>query len=181
MLCRRCGRTWIEHHPNNKMCLGVDSDAPATYWQPSGRLYDEMVAPSIPTGTKLTDVEWQMYIHPEVDEVRIVDPNTGGEKGQKPQRFSLIPTRFLWDLATHYGVGARKYEDRNWERGYKWSLSLDAFNRHLNQWLRGEQVDAETGSHHLIAAIWHLIALWFYDVNNKGTDDIVDRSPTVAR
>lgn len=105
-------------------------------------------------------------------EVRVIDPTTGGEKGQKPQRFSLIPVEFLWALAEHYGVGARKYADRNWERGYKWSLSLDASERHKAQFLLGERFDKETGSHHLIAAIWHLVALYIFDMRNLGTNDI---------
>jgi len=105
-------------------------------------------------------------------EVRIKDPLTGGEKGQKPQRFSLIPADFLWALATHYGVGARKYEDRNWEKGYNWSLSEDAFSRHFSQWKHGETHDEETGTHHLICAAWHIIALWWFDTHSKGTDNI---------
>jgi hypothetical protein len=105
-------------------------------------------------------------------EVRVTDPITGGEKGQKPQRFSLIPIQFLWALATHYGIGGQKYADRNWERGYAWSLSLDAHGRHLAAFLNGERDDIETGSHHLIAAIWHLIALYIFDVRNLGTDDV---------
>jgi hypothetical protein len=112
-------------------------------------------------------------------EVIVTDPETGGKKGQKLQRFSLIPRDFLWALASHYGVGAKKYEDRNWERGYKWSLSQDAAERHLNQWLEAVRTqqpqmkyDEETGTHHLIAAIWHLIALFVFDKRDLGTNDI---------
>lgn len=106
------------------------------------------------------------------EEVRVTDPVSGGQKGQKLARFSLIPYEFLLALAEHYGKGARKYEDRNWELGYKWSLSYDAHSRHMNQWLRGEDNDQETGSNHLIAAIWHLIALYIYQLRKKGTDDL---------
>jgi hypothetical protein len=120
---------------------------------------------------------------PGAGEVRIVDPATGGEKGAKVQRFSLIPSDFLWALATHYGVGARKYADDNWKRGYSWRLSLDAHNRHLSQWLGGfigpegawrdpEDNDPETGSSHLVAAAWHLVALWWFHRYGRGTDDI---------
>ena len=108
----------------------------------------------------------------KTDEVRVTDPTTGGQKGSKLARFSLIPREFLWELAEHYGRGAFKYEDRNWEKGYKWSLSQDALERHLNQWLLGEDLDAETGTHHLIASIWHLVALYTYQVRGLGTDDI---------
>lgn len=112
-------------------------------------------------------------------EVRTVDPNTGGEKGAKLQRFSLIPTDFIWALASHYGLGARKYADRNWEKGYKWSLTLDAMMRHLSQWLEGEDDDPETGSSHLIAVAWHVVALWWFHRHGKGTNDVrtFDRQP----
>lgn len=106
------------------------------------------------------------------DEMRVVDPKTGGEKGQKTAQFSLIPAQWLWALAEHYGIGASKYSAKNWEKGYDWSLSLDASQRHLHQWLMGERYDVETGSHHLIAAAWHLIALWYFDTMGKGTDSI---------
>ena len=110
-------------------------------------------------------------------EVRVIDPVSGGEKGSKEQTFHLIPSLWLWQMAEHYGKGMKKYVARNWERGYKWSLSLDAHNRHLNQWLRMETLDPETGSHHLIAAAWHLIALWFFQLYQRGTDDIRFQDP----
>lgn len=107
-----------------------------------------------------------------IAEVRVTDPTTGGQKGTKLQRFSLIPADWLWALAEHYGLGARKYDDRNWEKGYVWHLSCDAMERHYTAWKMGEDLDAETGSHHLIAAAWHLIALWWFQKHNKGTDDV---------
>lgn len=106
------------------------------------------------------------------EEVRVVDPKTGGEKGSKLARFSLIPPEFVWALAEHYGKGAKKYEDRNWERGYKWSLSIDALERHLAQWKQGETHDAETGTHHLIAVAWHACALFIFSLRGLGTDDV---------
>lgn len=102
----------------------------------------------------------------------MVDPVTGGEKGAKEERFSLIPPAFLWELAHHFGVGARKYADRNWEAGYKWSLSYDALQRHVHQWLMGEKLDPETGTHHLICAAWHCCALFIFDRRGLGTNDI---------
>lgn len=109
---------------------------------------------------------------PTSKETITIDPITGGKKGAKLARFSLIPPDFLWALAEHYGVGSQKYDDRNWEKGYKWSLSLDAHGRHLSQWLQGEDNDEETGSNHLIASVWHLIALWWFAKRGRGTDDV---------
>lgn len=42
-------------------------------------------------------------------EHRVVNPVTGGAKGQKLARFDLIPPDALWALAEHFGKGATKY------------------------------------------------------------------------
>jgi len=105
------------------------------------------------------------------DEVRVTDPKTGGQKGMKLARFDLIPPEYEWELAEHYGKGAKKYADRNWEKGYDWSLAYQALRRHLNQWWRGEDRDPETGTHHLIAVIWHAIALYTFQLRGLGNDN----------
>lgn len=107
-----------------------------------------------------------------VNEVRMVDAATGGEKCSKKARFDLIPPQPLWALAEHYGVGAEKYADRNWEKGYRWGLSMAALERHLYLWKMGERIDKETGSNHLTAVIWHAIALYEFERRGLGTDDI---------
>lgn len=109
-------------------------------------------------------------------EVRITDITTGGEKGRKIDRYDLIPPEFEDALARHYGEGAKKYEDRNWEKGYKWHLSYRALRSHLNAWVRGESYDQETKSHHLICVAWHAIALFIFETRGLGTDDIRRKS-----
>jgi len=98
---------------------------------------------------------------------------TGGEKGQKLARFDLIPAGPLRRLAEHYGYGAFKYEDRNWERGYPWSLNFSALNRHLWAWWGGENVDpdSEHGTLHLTAVAWHAFALLEFMETKPEYDD----------
>lgn len=105
-------------------------------------------------------------------EVRTVS-STGGEKGVKPERFDLIPAVFVKELAHHYGRGAAKYEDRNWERGYEWSKSYGALNRHLWAFWNGEDYDEETGSPHIVAVGWHASVLtqFLLDPARYGTFD----------
>ena len=91
-------------------------------------------------------------------EVRVTS-TTGGQKGTKPQRFDLIPAGALTLLAELYGRGAAKYEDRNWERGYDWSLSFAALNRHLWAFWSGEDIDAEMELPHLASVAFHTFAL----------------------
>ena len=107
------------------------------------------------------------------EEQMSIDPDTGARKGKKLEMFHLIPFDFLWALARHYGVGAQKYDDRNWEKGLRWSLIYNSMQRHIGQFVSGERLDKETGSHHLVCAAWHIIALWWYDNHRKGTDDLV--------
>lgn len=104
-------------------------------------------------------------------ETRVVDSLTGGEKGSKLSRFDLLPWDAIWALAEHYGRGAEKYADRNWEKGYRWGLSHAALHRHLAAWWNGEDIDAETGSNHMLAVAWHALALWWWQAHAKGTDD----------
>lgn len=106
-----------------------------------------------------------------VGERRVVNATTGGAKGQKLARFDLLPADALRQVAEHYGKGAAKYEDRNWERGYDWSLSFSAMQRHAWQWWNGEDVDEETGSSHLAAVIFHALALLTFDKTHPELDD----------
>lgn len=90
---------------------------------------------------------------------RRVTSSTGGQKGQKSARFDLIDSDFLWQLAEVCGMGAEKYDDENWRKGYPWGLSYGALQRHLHQFLQGEDVDAESGRSHLAHAAWHCMVL----------------------
>ena len=89
----------------------------------------------------------------------------------KPERFDLIPIGALTALARHYGAGAEKYDDNQWRKGYEFSKSYAALLRHLTQWWGGEDIDAELGSHHLDAVIWHAVALRTFVDEHPDFDD----------
>lgn len=104
-------------------------------------------------------------------EVRVKDPTTGGEKGSKLSRYDLIPSYPLELLAQHYGRGAQKYEENNWRKGYKWGLSFAAMMRHAWAFWKGEDIDPETGSPHLVAVAWHAFALLEFSRKYPNLDD----------
>jgi hypothetical protein len=104
-------------------------------------------------------------------ETLVVDPDTGGKKGQKRARFDLVPSEALWELAEHYGYGATKYDDHNWRKGYAWSLSFAALQRHAWKFWAGEDVDPESGSHHLAAVAFHALALLTFAHTHPEKDD----------
>ena len=104
-------------------------------------------------------------------EVRVKDPTTGGEKGQKLCRPDLLPMEPLMQVATHYGVGAKKYSLNNWRKGYAWSLSFAALMRHALQFWNGDDDDQETGSSHMAAVVFHAFALMEFRNTHPELDD----------
>lgn len=103
-------------------------------------------------------------------EVRVIDPKTGGEKGSKPERYDLIPSSALDEVARVYGFGSRKYAVNNWVKGYDWGLSIAALERHISAFKQGEDLDPESGLHHLAHAVFHCLALVTFGQKNLGTD-----------
>ena len=104
-------------------------------------------------------------------EIRITDPDTGAQKGSKPERFDLIPTGALTELARVYGHGAGKYDDHNWRKGYAWHLSYAAMQRHLNSFWGGEDYDPESHLPHLAHAAWHCFTLLTFMKEHPEKDD----------
>ena len=107
----------------------------------------------------------------QAEEVRTVDPKTGGEKGMKLPQMGALEPRSLMEVAKVAGFGAKKYERYNFLKGYNWSLSYDALQRHLHAFWSGEDKDPESGLYHLAHAAWHCLALLSYSILRKGTDD----------
>lgn len=104
------------------------------------------------------------------EEVR-TENATGGQKGSKPSRFDLLPPEALDELARVYGMGAKKYSDTNYLKGYEYRKSLAAMLRHINEWNLGNTYDDESGLHHLSHAAWHCFTLMTYEWNGLGEDD----------
>lgn len=71
-------------------------------------------------------------------------------------RFDLIPPYPLRRLAKHYENGARKYGDRNWEKGQPVSSYIDSMLRHGQDYLSGDRSED-----HLAAVVWNAFAAMF--------------------
>ena len=98
---------------------------------------------------------------PPAGEVRTTS-STGGMKGVKPERFSLLPVEALNSVARLYAFGAIKYAAHNWRKGYEWTKSYDSLMRHATQSLNGEDYDEETGEPHLAGVVFHAFTLMCY-------------------
>jgi len=100
---------------------------------------------------------------------------TGGRKfdGNKLE-YGLLPPLALEETVKVLTFGAQKYERDNWQvvpdskRRY-----FDALQRHVWAWKQGEQIDTESGIHHLAHAMCCLMFLYEHDVKySKETIDI---------
>jgi hypothetical protein len=79
-------------------------------------------------------------------------------KNRGKPRFDLIPPSWGLVLARILTFGARKYEDRNWEKGLPIMETLASAERHLNKVKRGELIDADSGEPNLGLAAWNALA-----------------------
>ena len=75
-------------------------------------------------------------------------------------RFDLIPYEMMERLAKHYEAGAKKYGERNWQKGIpSWSCVNSAM-RHLAKYNDGWKDED-----HLSAVIFNIAAIMYYEKN----------------
>ncbi len=98
-------------------------------------------------------------------------PPKGRKDDTGKPRMDLLPPELLWAVACVLTVGAKKYSDRNWEKGMSWGRIFGALQRHLWAWWHGEKKDPETGFSHLWHAGCCIAFLIAYEERNIGEDD----------
>lgn len=84
-------------------------------------------------------------------------------------RWDLLPMAEIEDIVKVYHAGSKKYGDNNWqnlENGFERYRA--ALMRHLMEYMKGERVDADTGSWHLAQVCWNAIAMLWLDKHDKG-------------
>ncbi len=84
--------------------------------------------------------------------------------------FTLIPQEALLEVAKVFTHGKDKYGVFNYSLGTDYRRYIAASGRHINQWLRGENLD-EIGTNHLANSIASLMMVLDNQLTNKGTDD----------
>jgi len=95
----------------------------------------------------------------------------GRKDDQEKLRYDLIPVELNAAVAAVLGYGAAKYEERNWERGMKWSRPYGALKRHVDAWWGGEPNDPGTEMPHLWHAACCVTFLLAYEARHTGHDD----------
>ena|SRR5580765_836244 len=97
-------------------------------------------------------------------------------------RWDLLPWDALRYLTKVYAYGARKYDDRNWEKGMPYSECFASLMRHYASKFDGEACDPESQLFHTAHAAWNALALLTYELRDIGEDDfgpLVDSGPSL--
>lgn len=85
----------------------------------------------------------------------------------------LVDPGFIRSVARVMGFGVEKYGLWDWMKGYDFSTCYDCTQRHLLAWWDGEDLDPESGEHHLAHAAANLMMLLFY--HRQGRTDLDNR------
>lgn len=85
--------------------------------------------------------------------------------------YHLVPWDAMDEVTAVLRFGAKKYGERNWERGGHWSRDIAACFRHITRWFIGEDLDPESGRNHLAHAICCLFFALAYNLRKVGVDD----------
>lgn len=94
-------------------------------------------------------------------------------KNQGKLRYDLIEPNALKDMVKVLTIGADKYYDWNWFKGFSWSSVLASLKRHIDAFERGEDYDQESGELHIAHAACNVHYLnAFYYMFPQGDDRI---------
>jgi hypothetical protein len=89
--------------------------------------------------------------------------------------FALVPFHLFSGVARVFMGGKLKYAEWNWAKGMGWSVVVDCVFRHLFKWwYMGEDLDPESGEHHIDHIICNLLMLKHY---TRAYPDGDDRPP----
>jgi hypothetical protein len=86
--------------------------------------------------------------------------------------WDLLPVGPIRQVVQVLEFGSGKYDPWNWAKGMSWSRLYASTKRHLEAWWWDkEDMDPETGIHHLAHAVCGLTFLLHYAETTGGTDD----------
>lgn len=115
-------------------------------------------------------IEGQTYDYPDPKEK---DEPGGLHYDKGKLRVDLVPPEAIEAIAEIMTYGCKKYAERNWEEGIRFSRVYGSLFRHLLKWFRREDTDEESGLAHLKHALWNLAAIVTYV--ERGREDLDDR------
>lgn len=84
---------------------------------------------------------------------------------------TLIDPHFLRSVAVALGYGSAKYGVDNWRKGSSYRRYMASTLRHIQAFLEQEDVDPESGAHHLAHAACNIMFVMAWQQAGIGKDD----------
>ncbi len=111
-------------------------------------------------------------------DVNSLAKGSGARRNAGKIALSLVPFHLLAGCCRVFMGGKIKYAEWNWAKGMAWSSCFDCTMRHLIKWWYcHEDIDPESGEHHLDHVFCNLFMLRHYVDNHPDGDD---RPPAYA-
>lgn len=101
----------------------------------------------------------------------VLDADAAIKKDEGKNRLELLPILALEETGKVLTLGAKKYADHNWRKGFDWSRLEGACMRHLTAFMRGEDYDPESGLLHLAHLNCEVMFLLEHQLAGYGKDD----------
>lgn len=115
---------------------------------------------------------FDLPVSKQSDHLESRDGQVQATKHDGGKRRNLFPVRALNATNDVFTYGANKYSAGNWHQGagFDWDRLDDAFERHMQAWRLGEDVDPESGHPHLAHAMCCLAMLLEHTLTGHGND-----------
>ena len=107
--------------------------------------------------------------------MNITESEGGVKFDQDKPRPELYSPQAILAVSKILAYGAKKYADRNWEKGIVYSRIYGALQRHLLAFWSGEDIDPESGLPHLSHAGCCMMFLLHYESDVEMLENLDDR------
>lgn len=101
---------------------------------------------------------------------KLGDPTQAARFDEGKPRLELVPAALLEAAARGFGYGADKYDPWNWAKGFPNLQPFASLMRHLWAWHDGEDIDQESGLHHLDLAACNIAMMVHFQKHGIGED-----------
>lgn len=114
--------------------------------------------------------------------VRLVRMGEGTAKPIKEERLDLVPPEPLLELSRAFARGADKYDAFGYLQDQaEYRRYLAAQMRHVLAWAAGEDIDPDSGIHHLSLAAANCFILQELQLRGQGIDDRLNQEVPVKK
>lgn len=118
------------------------------------------------------------YLRTPASEILAWNPEDAQKSSTGSLRFNKgkaqihqVPSSAITGMAEVLGYGETKYGKYNWAKGNDFSVPFDSAMRHMLKFWDGEDLDDESGFHHLKHALTNLAILLEYYEKHPDMDD----------